>query len=226
VSTAAGVAQAPPTTVPPTTVPPTTKPLRRDAAHNRTLLLDAASEVFARRGLDAGVEEIAREAGVGMGTLYRRFPTKQALIDELIGQLRRDLMGLTRAAAAEPAGHGFEALFIAVGRLQAAQPGCVQRLWNHSAAGLDALTEFRRMLAELLAQAQATGVIRADVTDTDAMMLLWSLRDIISATREVAPQAWRRYLELALAGLRAGEHEPLQTKPLTAAQARRISAIN
>lgn len=205
--------------------PTLAKPLRRDAAHNRALLLDAASEVFARRGLDASVEEIAREAGVGVGTLYRRFPTKQALIDELIGQLRRDLLGLTRAAAEQPPGHGFESLFIAVGRLQAAQPGCVQRLWNHSDAELDALTEFRSMLAALLAQAQAAGVIRADVTDTDVTMLLWSLRDIITATREVAPQAWRRYLELALAGLREGKHAPLQHKPLTAAQARRISAI-
>jgi AcrR family transcriptional regulator len=214
VSTAAGVAEA----------PPVAKPLRRDAAHNRTLLLDAAREVFGRRGLEASVEEIAREAGVGMGTLYRRFPTKQALIDELIGQLRLDLAGLTRAAAEQPAGRGFEALLIAVGRLQAAQPGCVQRLWNHSDAELGALTEFRATLAQLLAQAQAVGVIRADVTDTDVTMLLWSLRDIVTTTREVAPQAWRRYLELALAGLRAGPPEPLRQKPLTAAQARRISA--
>ncbi|MDQ1718021.1 MAG: hypothetical protein QOE89_1974, partial [Pseudonocardiales bacterium] len=61
------------------------RPLRRDAAENRERLLDAAIQVFAEHGLDAGVDEVARVAGVGTGTLYRRFPTKQALIDELVG---------------------------------------------------------------------------------------------------------------------------------------------
>jgi AcrR family transcriptional regulator len=65
----------------------TVQPLRRDAARNRKRLLEAAAEVFAEQGLQASVDDVARVAGVGMGTLYRRFPTKDALIDELVREL-------------------------------------------------------------------------------------------------------------------------------------------
>ena len=74
------------------------RPLRRDAAENRRRLLDAATEVFSAHGLDGSVEEVARVAGVGMGTLYRRFPTKQDLIDTLVGDMRRELAALAQAA--------------------------------------------------------------------------------------------------------------------------------
>ena len=100
------------------------RPLRRDAAQNRTKILDAALVVFAHQGLEAGVEEIARVAGVGMGTLYRRFPTKQALIDELIGGARRDLVALARSCAQEVGGTGLEQFLMLAGQLQADRIGC------------------------------------------------------------------------------------------------------
>src|SRR6195952_5846807 len=146
-----------------TALPPA-KPLRRDAAENREKVLHAASRVFAEHGLDGSVEEVARVAGVGMGTLYRRFPTKQALIDELIGDLRQQLLELARAAGGgHSGGTGLEELLIAVGRLQADQPGCLQRLWNSSGAQLQAMAEFRQLVAELLREAQRHGRIRAEV---------------------------------------------------------------
>jgi AcrR family transcriptional regulator len=74
------------------------KVLRRDAAENRQRVLDAAAAVFSERGLDVGVDEIARAAGVGTGTLYRRFPTKDALISELVRQLLADLVALADSA--------------------------------------------------------------------------------------------------------------------------------
>lgn len=80
------------------------KALRRDAAENRQRLLDAAATVFSARGLDVGVDEIARVAGVGVGTLYRRFPTKDALISELVRQVLEDFVALARDACSAPDG--------------------------------------------------------------------------------------------------------------------------
>jgi AcrR family transcriptional regulator len=200
------------------------RPLRRDAAENRQRILDAASEVFARHGVEAGVDEIARTAGVGMGTLYRRFPTKQALIDELVGGLRRELVELAVAAERQADGRGLEWLLTRVGELQADRSGCLDRLWNQSDAELAALERFRTMIVELLEQAQQAARLRPDLTATDVTMVLWSLRGIIQTTRDDAPNAWRRHLDLLLAGMRTGTGKPLAHPPITAAQSRKISA--
>ena len=205
------------------------KPLRRDAAENRVRLLDAAAEVFAQHGLDAGVEEVARMAGVGMGTLYRRFPTKQALIDALVGDARRELATLARAAAEQPDGTGLERLMVQVGELQTDRGGCLLRVWDHCDAELDAIREFRRIVRELLAAAQAHGRVRADVSGNDITMVFWSLRGVIETTGATAPQVWRRHLELVIAGLRPPTGPfavELREKPLTDAQARRVSGTS
>jgi AcrR family transcriptional regulator len=202
------------------------RPLRRDAAHNRERLVQAAAQVFAEHGLDAGVDEVARVAGVGMGTLYRRFPTKQALIDELIGDLRLQLLQLALAASARTDGTGLEELLSQTGQLQADQPGCLQRLWNQSQAQPEALRQFRQLLVSLLREAQRHGRVRPEVTPSDITVLIWSVRSIIEATRAVAPTAWRRHLELLVAGLRpAGDprlHTVLRAKPMSDAQLGRI----
>src|SRR5579862_7354952 len=93
------------------------RPLRRDAAENRERVLSAAATVFARDGLAASVEEIAQVAGVGMGTLYRRFPTKEALIEELVRQQLTAIIDAAVLAAAQPDGEGLEAFLWATGQL-------------------------------------------------------------------------------------------------------------
>ncbi|SDJ11316.1 transcriptional regulator, TetR family [Frankineae bacterium MT45] len=202
-----------------------TRPLRRDAAENRERLLDAARFVFAEYGLDASVEEVARAAGVGMGTLYRRFPTKQALIDELVGGMRRELLALAQNANGLVDGSGLETLLLDAGKFQAKQPSCLQRLWSHSDAEQACMDDFREIVATLLERAQESGRVRPEVTSTDISMIFWSVRSIIEMTCAVAPTAWRRHLELLIAGLRpfAAEHlrVPLVEKPLTRAQAQR-----
>lgn len=209
-------------------VPTSGRPLRRDAAHNRLRLLQAAAQVFADHGLEAGVEEVARVAGVGMGTLYRRFPTKQALIDELIGDLRLQLLDLARAASGRGDGTGLEQLLTAVGQVQVEQPGCLPQLWNFSGAQPQAMAEFRQLVTLLLDEAQQHGRIRAEVTPGDIAMVFWSVRGVIENTRTVAPTAWRRHLEVLVAGLRpTGESESrgvLAQEPLTEGQFRRIVA--
>jgi AcrR family transcriptional regulator len=204
------------------------RPLRRDAAENREKLLDAAGRVFAEHGLDGSVDEVARLAGVGMGTLYRRFPTKQALIDELVGGARREL--LARAQAAEVLdGGGLEQLLWSAGEFQAGQLGCLHQVWDQSDAELDAMRDFRRILARLLTDAQNAGRVRADVTRTDLSLVLWSVRGVVETTRTVAPGAWRRHLELLIAGLRPASEPfagPLRERPLRDAEARRITGAD
>lgn len=180
--------------------------LRRDAAENRRRLLDAAATVFSERGLDAGVEEIARVAGVGMGTLYRRFPTKDALISELVRQLLIDLVAMARAARDVTDGSGLERLLFDTGAIQASHRGCVSRMWNdeHTALLRD---EFRTILTELLAVAQDAGRIRADVTVTDLDLVFWAVRGVVESTRGVSDTAWRRHLAMVIAGLRPGCEE-------------------
>src|ERR1700748_562262 len=106
------------------------RPLRRDAEQNRQRLLDAAADVFAEHGLEASVEEIARAAGVGMGTLYRRFPTKDALISALVHDVLRTILKIAQEATERPDGTGLESFLAGQSAYQAAHRGCLPRLWN------------------------------------------------------------------------------------------------
>jgi len=201
------------------------RPLRRDAAENRERLLAAANQVFAEHGLAASVDEVAQAAGVGMGTLYRRFPSKQALIDALVASLRHELLRLARAAQQHQDGSGLARLLHAAGELQAAQPACLQRLWRNSEVEPAAVAEIRQIFAELLADAQRHGMVRPDVTSTDISLVVWSMVGVIATTGAVAPTAWRRHLELLLAGLRPGGQPAAEfaEPPLTADAAAEIA---
>jgi AcrR family transcriptional regulator len=175
--------------------------LRRDAEQNRQRLLEAAAEVFAEHGLEAGVEEIARTAGVGMGTLYRRFPTKDALIAALVHDVLSTMRGLAQEGTERPGGAGLEYFLEAASAYQAEHRGCLSRLWN---AGIehDLVQEVRRLIDVMLAEAKRHGRIRADVTGTDVTIALWAVRGIIETTQGRAPEAWQRHLDVYVAGLR------------------------
>jgi AcrR family transcriptional regulator len=205
---------------PSVTPPATMAPLRRDAARNRERLLDAAATVFAEQGLGASVDEVARVAGVGMGTLYRRFPTKEALIDALVGELLDDLLTDARAALEAPDGLGLEAFLDDVGAHQSARLGCLPRLWN-TPRHQDVQAEIRVVIAALLADAQAHGRMRAELEPADVFAITWSLRGVIETTRAAAPDAWRRHLEILLAGLRPAP-APLAQEPLPRAVVQQI----
>jgi AcrR family transcriptional regulator len=194
----------------------TTHPLRRDAAANRESLLDAASHVFASRGLDAGVEEIARVAGVGVGTLYRRFPTKEALIAELVRDMLETMAALAADATEAPGGRGLEQFLEASSAYQASHRGCLPRLWNTPPTN-ELLVQVRQRIASMLTDAKRHGRVRDDLTNTDITMVMWSIRGVIETTRDAAPDAWRRHLSLLVAGLRPAS-EPLCSRPLTRIQ--------
>ena len=177
------------------------RPLRRVAEQNRQRLLDAAADVFAEHGLDASVEEIARTAGVGMGTLYRRFPTKEALISALVHDVLSTMLGLAKEGTERPDGTGLEYFLEAASAYQAAHRGCLQRLWN-AGTGHDLVQEVRLLIDAMLADAKRHGKIRADATGTDVTIALWAVRGIIETTQGGAPEAWQRYLDIFIAGLR------------------------
>jgi len=196
--------------------------LRRDAAANRQHLIDAAWQVFAEHGLDASVEEIARVAGVGVGTLYRRFSTKDALVAALVQDVLDAMLAFADDAAKQPDGEGLERYLEAASAYQAEHSGCLPRLWNtdvHSPS----IYRLRTTVGGLLEDAKRHGRVRADLTSTDLTVIMWSIRGVIETTRAVAPEAWRRHLGIVLAGMRPAE-QPLAHRPLTRPQVDKIIA--
>ena len=198
------------------------KGLRRDAAENRQRLIDAARVVFARHGLDAGVDEVARVAGVGMGTLYRRFPTKDALIGALVRELLEEVLDNARHALAMPAGRGLEHFLYACGAAASSQSGCLARMWNDpetAALKDDCRTAIRRLLDDARAHHQ----VRLDATPGDIDLIFWSLNGVLEATKGADDQAWRRQLAIMIGGLRPSV-EPLSHRALTQREVDRIRA--
>src|SRR5207244_6862512 len=132
---------------------------RADAARNRTRILDAARSAFAEVGLDVGVEEIARRAGVGKGTLYRRFPTKEALVRAIFEDLLEDVERLAEEVAAEP--DAWDALVRFLGeavRRQASNQGFLDVVAQRLGAAALTPEQRRRFLAAIaqpLRRAQA-----------------------------------------------------------------------
>jgi AcrR family transcriptional regulator len=202
--------------------PAADRPLRRDAEQNRQRLLDAAADVFAEHGLEASVEEIARTAGVGMGTLYRRFPTKDALISALVQDVLSSMLAIAEEGIERPDGTGLEYFLEAASAYQAAHRGCLQRLWN-AGTGHDLVQEVRRLIDAMLADAKRHGKIRADATGTDVTIALWGVRGIIETTQGGAPEAWRRYLDIFIAGLRPAA-DPLPDREVSREQLDKLLA--
>lgn len=182
------------------------KPLRADAARNRERILAAAAEVFAARGLEATLDEIATHAGLGVGTVYRRFANRDELVEALFEERLTAVAALAASVLDEPDSWlALRRLLETVGGVVAADQGLFEVLICGSGGGRAAVRE--RMLplvAAVFGRAQADGHLRADVAPTDFPMMLRMLAGIAEATREVRPDLWRRYLELLLDGLRAG----------------------
>jgi AcrR family transcriptional regulator len=177
------------------------RPLRRDAVRNHQLVIAAAREVLREYGTDASMELIASRAGVGVGTLYRRFPNKEALVDEIAGQMLVELVGEARHALTFADGTGLEAFVQVIGHWISVHRGYADKLVGHSKA--DCVEQLRDQISELLAQAQEFGRIGPDVTLGDIMTLVWGLRGVVETSGDVVPDAWRRYAEIHIAGLRS-----------------------
>ncbi|MEV5481525.1 MULTISPECIES: TetR/AcrR family transcriptional regulator [Streptomyces] len=201
------------------TTPPQVKPLRRDAQRNRDALLAAARSAFAEEGLEASLEGIARQAGVAIGTLYRHFPTRVALVEELFAEKFQEwLTAGEQAVAMDDAWQGFCSYLEKFCELQAHD-----RAFNDLVSmrlPTEALTaQVRRrsydLACQIFAGAQEQGALRDDATPEDLAFLIWSQARIIQATRTVAPTAWRRHLGFTLDAFRAERAHPLPEPPMT-----------
>jgi AcrR family transcriptional regulator len=204
-----------------------TKALRSDAQRNRDRLVQSARELIAREGPDVSVEEITQNAGLGMGTLYRHFPTKEELIDAVLEDAFAGLVALARQAAAEEdAWTGLTRFLEQALARHAANRGLKDVLASREHGRRRAETmraQIRPVLRGMIEQAQAQGTLRSDFTSEDLPLVFWTAGRVIETTASVAPDYWRRYLALLLDGLRAEAATPLPEPPLTRAQLARAT---
>ena len=191
------------------------RPLRRDAERNRQRILDAAQELFTERGLGVTLNDIAHHAEVGVGTVYRRFPDKQQLIDALFDEHIGEMVTLAEEGLADPDPWQGLVGFLERGLdLQACNRGLKELL--HNTPEGSPLVEVARdrllpLLGALVERARDAGALRADIEPQDLPLVQMMMGEIIDRTRDVEPELWRRYLELVLCGLRA---RPDPTRPL------------
>ena len=198
------------------------RPLRRDASRNRERVLHAARELFAERGLDVTMDEIARHAGVGVGTVYRRFRSRDEIIAALFEDRMRDYVALADVALADPDPWAGLVTFLERSQsMQAADRGLKELLLSDKRT-LDRIARVRErvmpLLERLVARAHAAGVLRADVSAGDLPVLSHMLGQVIDFSEGTSPGLWRRYLAVLLDGLRPGAPAPLPGAPLTLAE--------
>jgi len=183
---------------------------RRDAVRNYHRIIAAARDVLGESGADASMEEIAARAGVGVGTVYRRFASKDALIDELVRLVLEQILLAAERALLRTDGHGLEDLLRALGQSFADHARYASLLLQRHA---DATAEnrIRAVIDELTARAIAAGTVHPHITRGDVTALVWAMRGLVQTAGDGAPETWQRFLDIHLAGMRSAV--PLSSAP-------------
>jgi AcrR family transcriptional regulator len=182
------------------------RPLRADAERNRQRILAAAADVLSERGLDATLDEVARAAGVGVGTVYRRFPDKESLIEELFRDRIDAMVREAERALTEP--DPWQALVSYLDFAIALMAGNMglRQLLMFSTYGKEricyARDQMRPVINKLVERAQASGDVRPDFAGTDLKMIVFMLSSVAEYASASRPDLWRRYLTLLIDGLR------------------------
>ena len=195
------------------TLPPTSdRPLRRDAERNRQLILAAARDAFAEDGLAVTLDEIARRAGVGVGTVYRRFADKEQLIDALFVDQMSAFAALAQdCLRAEDPWEGLVSFMQQATRQHARDRG-LKEIALSGSHGCERIARARALMFPLVTQlverAQADGSLRPDVAATDMPLLQLMLGSLTECTRGVDPEIWERYLGIVVDGLRTRRDGP------------------
>jgi AcrR family transcriptional regulator len=185
--------------------------LRADAVRNRELLLTAAADEFAERGLDASVADIARRAGVGKGTVFRHFATKDDLISAIVldrlnalNAAGEQLLEVTDAEAAL-----LDFLTVAAHQRQQRDLSFLREAGELDAEVTRARATMFQIVDTLVSRAREHGVVRADITGTDVILLMCAPNHVTSYLPDASPDLWRRYLAIIFDGLRPEGAHPL-----------------
>ena len=184
---------------------PKTRPLRRDAELNRQRILRAASEVFTARGLQASLDDVARQAGVGVGTVYRRFPDKESLAEALFEERINSLVGLAEKGLADPDSWDGLVMFLReAGHLLASDRGLREILMfaRYGKVRVErGKAKMQPVVSALIQRAQRDGKVRADLAPTDFPFIELMLGTAAEYAVDVRPEIWLRYLTLIVDGL-------------------------
>jgi len=195
------------------------RPLRRDARERRVKLIAAAQHEFAAHGVDASLEQIAREAGVAIGTLYRHFPTRMDLLMAAFQpRLQEFLAGANKALEMDDPWERFVSYLENLFAVQAGDRGFndfLSRRFPGNADTEQIHDQMCRQIDDVLTRAQESGEARLDITRADIVNLIWSNGRIIDATSATAPTAWRRQLYLMLDAYRAERAHSIPDPPMT-----------
>jgi len=186
--------------------------LRRDAERNRHRILQAAAEVFGERGLEATLNDVAHHAGVGVGTVYRRFPDKETLAEALFTERIDALIAIAEHGMSEPdPWTGLVLFFERIVAVLAEDRGLRQVLMSTGFGGARVTYARERLVPlvrSLFERAQAAGQLRADLRGADWPFIEFMLNAVVESSRHVRPELWRRYLTLVLDGMRAHRETP------------------
>jgi AcrR family transcriptional regulator len=190
-----------------TAIGETTQALRADAARNRARILAAAASVFAERGLDASTAEIARRAGVGEATLFRRFPSKDDLIIAILAERMDDVIETTGQCLEEPdPWRAVERFCEVMVEWQVHDQGALEAIKDKCMASAPLASRRKRimdLMSRLVRRAQAAGVVRDDLTAPDLALLTAAAGSVSGiAFPNLRPDLWRRYLGVILDGIR------------------------
>lgn len=191
--------------------------LRSDAERNRDRILAAARRRYATDGINVAMAAIARDAGVGIATLFRRFPARQDLIAAVFADTMDSYAAAIATALADPdPWHGFTEYIRTVCAMQAADRGFAEVLTMTfpTANALEAKrTEAYAGFSELIGRAKAAGRLRPDFTAEDLVLLLMANAGVIAATRDAVPDAWRRLVGYLLQAFAVHEPDSLPPAP-------------
>jgi AcrR family transcriptional regulator len=203
-----------------------TESSRSDAKRNHARLVAAARELFAARGVEVPTRDVARHAGVGIGTLYRHFPERADLVDAVLAESFEELIALAEASLAEDdAWRGFtrfiEEALVLHGRNRGLKD-VVETDEHGRTRAQEMRRRLRPLVAKLVARAQERGDLRSDFMPQDIALLFWGSDRVIELAGDVAPELWRRQLAFVLDGLRSPNPTSLPAPPLSEAQLRRV----
>jgi AcrR family transcriptional regulator len=184
---------------------------------NHALLVAAGREVFAEQGSGATLEEVARRAGVGIGTLYRHFPSRDALVEAIYEEHMGEVVAAGETAVAESdAWCGLVGFLEHVLDLQARNLPLRNVFLQHPAGR--GVAERRKaigpLVEQMIARAREQGSLRDDFTVGDLSMVMWSFAPLLEATADAAPGVWRRHLRIVLDGMRPAGATPQEVRPL------------